>query len=81
MLPDVVESLSEEGDGGLAALPLGLAVGQLLLQRRRVLPGQIPRGAQLRLDPFARHGESFVQRRRDCGRSWEASRIRIVHFW
>lgn len=60
MLPDVVESLSEQGHRWLSALPLGLTLSQLLLQHGRVLPGQTPRGAQLSLDTFARHGESFV---------------------
>lgn len=60
VLPDVVESVFDEGHWWLATLPLGLTLSQPLLQHGRVLPGQTPRGAQFRLDPFARHGQSFI---------------------
>lgn len=74
MLSDVVERLSDEGDGRLAASTLAVGLARPL-QHGRVFPRQALRRAQLGLYPFTGHGKSFVQRCRD----WMDRNVSIIH--
>lgn len=78
MLSDVVERLSDEGDGRLAASTLTVGLARLL-QRGRVFPRQTLRRAQLGLNPLTGHGKSFIQRCRDCGQSGKKRLDRSCH--